>query len=63
MGKGMSFVAGVAVGAAAVAQVAPTAAYIAVRKVGYDRKIVVKFTTVGSAAGTLGLTVPYRAGD
>lgn len=60
---GAAWATGVAVGATAVAQVTPTAAYVAVKKAPVDRKIAVKFTVVGSADGTLGITVPYRPGD
>lgn len=59
---GAVWAAGVAVGAApAVVQVSPTAALMAVKPVGHDRKIAVKFTTAGSAGGTLHITVPMRA--
>jgi hypothetical protein len=58
---GAAWATGVAVGAAAVAQVAITAAMLAVKKSGLNRKIAVKFTAAGSAAGTLGITVPYRS--
>jgi hypothetical protein len=60
---GAAWASAVSVGSAAVTQIAPTAAYVAVKKAEVDRKIAVKFTTVGSTAGTLGLTVPYRTGD
>jgi hypothetical protein len=56
---GAAWAAGVVVGAAAATQVAPTAALLAVQKSDVDRLIAVKFTTAGSAAGTLGVTVPY----
>jgi len=52
---------GVAVGAAAVKQVDMTAAMLAVQKSDVDRKVSVKFTAAGSAAGTLGLTLFYRS--
>lgn len=51
----------VAVGSAAVKQVEATAALLAVQPAQVDRWIAVKFSTQGSAAGTLGLTVPYRS--
>ncbi|MDR0273862.1 MAG: hypothetical protein LBI48_00660 [Burkholderiaceae bacterium] len=58
---GGPWAADVAVGAAGAAQIAPTAALLAVQKTGHDRLIAVKFTAAGSAAGTLGLTVAYRS--
>lgn len=58
---GAVWAAAVAVGSAATADVAPTAALLAVKPAAVDRKIAVKFTTAGSAAGTLTLVVPYSA--
>lgn len=58
---GAAWATAVAVGTAAVASVPPTAALLAVTRSNVDRKIVVKFTTAGSAAGSLSVIVPYAA--
>ncbi|THJ32404.1 hypothetical protein E8K88_11940 [Lampropedia aestuarii] len=58
---GAAWATAVAVADAGAAQIEPTQALLAVKAAGYDRKIAVKFTAPGAAAGELGLTVAYRS--